>query len=341
MGAIHAAHPGWPHTGQPEAPAPTKRRRLWWSDERRERFAQMWRENASVGEIADFFEIEERAVYNKAYQWKLGRRRKRGGDGGAAVKKRKRRVLAKSDPSGQRRVIGKVHDELSGPKVVLEPHHPASRAGTTIFMRQVKPAAQMVRLLKSGEHSRKLGKVVTKGEWAGFRIFSLTLEERATCPRTCLQWKDCYGNNLHYSDRVHDDGTLRRRLWGELAALNAEFPAGFVVRLHVLGDFDSVDYVEFWRGALIDFPALRIFGFTARQPSDPIGAAVLFLMRDFEDRVALRISGGGMESHCAEVVDRKEDATGFICPAELKETICCANCTLCWKVRHNVTFLRH
>jgi hypothetical protein len=341
MGAIHAAHAGWPYTGQAEAPAPKKaRRRLWWSDERRDRFAQMWRDNNSVGEIADFFEIDERAVYAKAGQWKLGRRRPRGGDGGAAIKK-KRRVLARSDPSGQRRFVGKVHDEFSGPKVVLEPHHPASRLGSTVFAGQVEPASRMAQLLKSGEHSRKLGKTVTKGKWAGSPIFSLTLEERATCPRTCKEWATCYGNNLHHSTRIYDDGTLTRRLWGELAALNARHPGGFLVRLHVLGDFYSVDYVDFWRGALNDFPALRIFGFTARQPADPIGAAVLFLMRDFEERVALRISGGGQDSHCADVVDRKDQATGFICPAELKETICCANCTLCWTVRHNISFLRH
>lgn len=39
-------------------------------------------------------------------------------------------------------------------------------------------------VLKSGEHSRKLGSHVTKGRWKGYPIFSISLEERATCPRS-------------------------------------------------------------------------------------------------------------------------------------------------------------
>jgi hypothetical protein len=137
----------------------------------------------------------------------------------------------------------------------------------------VIPAAKLPRLLKSGMNSRKIGKIVAKGPWKGFPIFTLTLEERATCPRSCQQWANCYGNNMHFAQRISDDGTLTRRLWGELAALGAENPEGFLVRLHVLGDFYSEEYVAFWRAALEEFPQLRIFGFTARIPPDPIGVA--------------------------------------------------------------------
>ena len=47
----------------------------------------------------------------------------------------------------------------------------------------------------------KLGKRVTKGKLAGFPIFTVTLEERATCPRSCIHWDDCYGNNMMNATR--------------------------------------------------------------------------------------------------------------------------------------------
>jgi hypothetical protein len=38
------------------------------------------------------------------------------------------------------------------------------------------------RLLKDGHQSRKIGKIIAKGHRRGWPIFTLTLEERATCP---------------------------------------------------------------------------------------------------------------------------------------------------------------
>ncbi len=40
----------------------------------------------------------------------------------------------------------------------------------------------------------KLGKKVTKGIYKGYPIFTLTLEERKTCPRSCKHWNNCYGD---------------------------------------------------------------------------------------------------------------------------------------------------
>ena len=38
----------------------------------------------------------------------------------------------------------------------------------------------------------KLGKWVSKSRHAGKRMYTVTLEERATCPKTCKHWYDCY-----------------------------------------------------------------------------------------------------------------------------------------------------
>ncbi len=223
-----------------------------WTAERQTELRRLWNDGKSAAELADVFQTSTGAIYVQARQFGLTRRRSA-----------RRRATEESrtrggDCTGQRRFTGVVS---SGPRVVLPEYHPAVVKGTPFFPGQVKPAALLERMLISGENSRKLGRIVEKGRWKSFEIFSLTLEERDTCPRSCTEWRSCYGNNLHHSTRITDDGTLERRLWGELASLNARFPAGFVVRLHVLGDFYSVGYVDFWRQALIDFPALKYFRF--------------------------------------------------------------------------------
>jgi hypothetical protein len=305
-----------------------------WTPERVARLRVLWGTELHVDEIARQMGTSRGALYLRASMLKLtrpegmskrGRKPKPGG------------TARKRDKTGQRRFTGVVSE---GPRVVLEPHHPAFREGTTFFPGQVTPASRMVRLLKSGKNSRKLGEIVEKGRWKGQRIFSLTLEERETCPRSCLEWASCYGNNMNWSSRISDDGTLTRRLWGELASLNAEYPAGFVVRLHVLGDFYSTEYVQFWRQALDDFPGLNIFGFTARL-DDPIGRALRVLVEEEGERFRLRFSGAGTPDHASEVVDSADQATGILCPAESDPDRCCATCALCFQTTRTISFVRH
>lgn len=302
-----------------------------WTPARQVELRRLWDTGATGRELARALGTSPGAIYVQARAL------------GLPPRKRGRRSTGKArgpaDRTGQRRFRGV--ENHTGPKIVLAPHHPASREGATFFPSTVRPAAQMVRLLKSGENSRKIGSVVTKGRWAGMPIFTLTLEERETCPRTCAEWATCYGNNMHFAQRIADDGTLTRRLWGELAALNAEHPKGFIVRLHVLGDFYSVAYVAFWRQALRDFPALRIFGFTARQPSTAIGRLIAGMIRRDGDRFAMRFSGLQADHHASEVVDRAEDATGLRCPAETDPDRCCASCGLCWQTDRTISFVRH
>lgn len=251
------------------------------------------------------------------------------------------RKLPGSDSSGQRRFEGKVHDG-EGARIVLAAHHPASRDGATLFGNSIVPAAQEITILKQGKDSRKLGDIVEKGRWKGQKIFCLTLEERHTCPRACLEWATCYGNGMPFAHRIMDDGTLLRRLWGELAALNARHTRGFVVRLHVLGDFYSVEYVEFWRQALIDFPALNVFGFSARWDyAQSLDKALLELVVDQGERFMIRFSGADIDTFGSQVVDAPEEARGILCPAQSDEKRSCASCALCMNSNRTITFLRH
>ncbi|HEV2080051.1 MAG TPA: hypothetical protein VGR19_09195, partial [Allosphingosinicella sp.] len=121
--------------------------------------------------------------------------------------------------------------------------HPAFRTGRTMFPSRVFDPSEVQRVLKTGHQSRKIGKIVDKGARRGWPIFTLTLEERATCPSTCKAWGFCYGNNMQAAERIVAGAELEERLWDELKALQAAHPGGYLVRLHVLGDFYSLQYV--------------------------------------------------------------------------------------------------
>ncbi len=92
-------------------------------------------------------------------------------------------------------------------------------------------------VIKSGGYSGKLGGVVTKGWWKGMPIYTLKLEERATCPRSCQNWRGCYGNNMPFAHRYRHGAALEEAICREVYLLSAKHPRGFVVRLHDLGGF--------------------------------------------------------------------------------------------------------
>lgn len=236
------------------------------------------------------------------------------------------------------------HKPAGFPKM-LDPWHPAITDGTTLYPARRINADHVDRLLKSGHHSRKIGKTVQKGRWRGMPIYTLSLEERATCPRTCGQWSTCYGNSMNWSERIEHGPLLEAGLDRELRELGVAHPAGFVVRLHVLGDFYSPAYVHLWDRWLTREPALHIFGYTAWQPDTPIGAAIAKLRYDRWDRFAIRTSEGPRGQPRATVLDRVATGpthdSGIVCPAQTGRTECCATCGLCWATKKDIVFLRH
>lgn len=224
-----------------------------------------------------------------------------------------------------------------GVPMTLAPSHPAARAGHTIFPTRV---AHDTRPLKPGSYSRKLGAIVEKGAWRGMPIYTLALEERATCPRSCARWLDCYGNHMQAAKRQSTLGLIGV-LASQLGDLSRDHPGGFVVRLHVLGDFYSVEYVEQWARWLRHFPALRVFGYTAWRPATPIGKRIGELRDAHWDRFAIRTSAGNEEPR-AIVVDAAEQAgDAILCPVQTGKTASCGTCSLCWSTRRDIAFLRH
>jgi len=229
--------------------------------------------------------------------------------------------------------------KLSGP--VLSALDPAYRTGRSLFPSRVFDPDEVKRVLKDGHQSRKIGKFVAKGPRRGWPIFTLTLEERATCPRDCNAWAFCYGNSMQAAERLSAGPALEDALWRELEHLQTEHPAGFMVRLHVLGDFYSLDYVAFWRRALCAFPALHVFGFTAHAIDSVIGSDIRHAVAWFGfDRFAMRFSGlDGPELGSQLQPDAHPKA--IPCPAQTGATDCCATCALCWHSRRSISFARH
>ena len=135
-------------------------------------------------------------------------------------------------------------------------------------------------LLVSGHNNRKLGETVAKGKFKGYALYQLSLEERATCPSECEMRAACYGNSMQLArrHRIVDPNFFALLLEDEIRDILSEKP-GLMVRLHVLGDFPSVDYVKIWDELLKGHPKLACFGYTHRRPKDQggdaIGAAIL------------------------------------------------------------------
>lgn len=216
----------------------------------------------------------------------------------------------------------------------LADDHPAVTERRTVFPSTVVPAAKSNRALVSGMNSRKIGDRVSKGPWKGMPIFYLTLEERATCPDTCANWTTCYGNTMPFARRHKHGADLEDRIEKELGELQKRYPGGFVVRLHNLGDFYSVGYVFLWEQWLDEYPALRVFGYTAWPVDSEIGAYLFGLSEKRWDRFAIRFSTADPGPKGATTIWRMPDTPtveeGIVCPAQTGATDCCGSCGLCW-----------
>lgn len=228
-----------------------------------------------------------------------------------------------------------------GSPSVLPLGHNAAIYSTTRYPATVRPPTMDTRVLKSGANNRKIGSHVVKGPWRGMPIYTLTLEERATCPRSCAHWLDCYGNKMHWSHRFEHGPALIIALDSELADLNMKHPDGFVVRLHILGDFYSVDYVRQWERWLRYLPSLHVFGYTARPPYSEIGERLNTMSVEMWGRFAIRFSNSKMPERATASARKIEDALPIVCPAQTGASECCGTCGLCWGTKKNITFLVH
>ena len=132
------------------------------------------------------------------------------------------------------------------------------------------------KLLKQSNNS-KLGKVVGRGAFVKKPLYSLSLVEREMgCPKSCHHWDSCYGNNMPFAHRFKTYKTIvfTEILRDELFNLHKKHKFGIHIRLHVLGDFFSRDYIKFWNIILMLYPKISIYGYTAHSPKSMLGKQI-------------------------------------------------------------------
>lgn len=211
------------------------------------------------------------------------------------------------------------------------------------------PPASGLFVLKESTTNKKLGsggKVIQKGRFRGMPLYALTLEERATCYSGCPNWTICYGNGMPFAKRYQPGPELLDALTHDVQLLSRKHPQGFVVRLHVLGDFYSVAYVQHWVWLLTTAPSLYLFGYTHWPADHPIGQAVAALHTQFSDRVAFRRSdgaGGHDPLPPAHTVarDAAPVAGSVVCPEQTGQTASCTTCGLCMNLTTPISFRDH
>jgi len=217
----------------------------------------------------------------------------------------------------------------------------------TMYPKSVKFLGDYPHKVLKQSKNKKLSKdklpVIKKGKFKGYVIYTLTLEERATCPRECYHWDDCYGNNMMFAHRIEHGEQLEQRIKEEIEELCGTY-RGVIVRLHVLGDFYSELYVMLWGQLLAKYNNLAIWGFTGHAPDSVIGKTIGWVHAKFRERFSVRYSNAPTWQFSANSADlyKPEKNKSIVCPEQTGKSESCATCTVCWSAPDKqVLFLTH
>jgi len=227
----------------------------------------------------------------------------------------------------------------------LTPDHPAIINSTTIYQKNVYDLSvdDYPHAVLKRSTNRKLGRKVNKTQYRGRPIYTLSLVARETCSPDCEHWFDCYDNVMPFAHRFRAGPALEERVTADLDVYDRRNRrTGYLVRLHVVGDFYSPEYVAFWEQQLSNRPGLAIYGYTRHHPGTGIGDAV----QDLEaksDRFHVRFSMlPDYEFSANNEANAPEDRKGpVICPEQTGRAASCGDCGLCWTMRRPITFIDH
>jgi hypothetical protein len=220
--------------------------------------------------------------------------------------------------------------------MILREGNPALAKAITIHPKMRKSPLESI-ILKPASNNSKLGKgenVITKGHWRGMPMYGISLEERATCPSTCEQWASCFANNMYGAHRIdHTHPEFLEQLERELLAKALTYRWGFVIRVHVIGDYYSKEYAEFWVKLHDSIPQLHIFGFTHHLRDGDIGQVIEAANGSPRHWVRFSDQGGDMSANV--------DGEGVQCPQQTGKTQSCLTCGVCWGTTKPVSFIKH
>jgi hypothetical protein len=221
----------------------------------------------------------------------------------------------------------------------LNTTHNAIINATTMYRKNTHNAADYKHAVLKRSTNKKLGKKVKKGIWKNKPIYTLTLIERETCLSDCEHWLDCYGNNMPFAHRFQANDALLEKIDSELHALDKRHATGYVVRLHVLGDFYSTRYVMFWQRQIEKHPSMKIYGYSRWHPDTAIGQAIKEVRTRHPDQFKIRFSN--LPTDALSASSEHVSTIGITCPVQIDKTDNCGTCGLCWTAQKPIIFLDH
>ena len=227
----------------------------------------------------------------------------------------------------------------------LHPTHSAIVNGHTMYKKNLYDATDYKHDVIKKSTNVKLGKKILKGIWKDHPMYTVTLEARATCTDECEHYLDCYDNNMPFAHRFKANQALIDKMAIELDKLDKKHPLGYVVRLHILGDFYSVAYVKWWKKQLQTRPNLKIYGYSRNHVSSKyakvrsIAKEIVKVRLQFADRFKIRFSN--LPSDTLSANSEHVSTQGFTCPQQTGKTASCGTCGLCWTSTKPVIFLDH
>jgi len=227
----------------------------------------------------------------------------------------------------------------------LQANHGAIVNMHTMYRKNLYDAATYPHDIIKKSTNAKLGKKIVKGKWIDHKMYTVTLEERKTCTDECEHLLDCFGNNMPFAHRFKANTALTQKMDIELNTLDRKHPMGYVVRLHILGDFFSVKYVQWWGKQLENRPNLKIYGYTRNHITSKYGKIkaiakeIQKIRIKYPDRFKVRFSN--LPSDNLSANSEHVSKQGFTCPQQTGKTANCGTCGACWTSTKPVIFLDH
>jgi hypothetical protein len=178
----------------------------------------------------------------------------------------------------------------------------------------------------------------------------------ATCPGATDWCKEfCYALRV--------DGIVRD-LWDQNSGEQIIPPLpkdATLVRIHVSGDFDTVEYIEQWEALVDQHPDVKFWGYTRSWRISELMEPLEFLRQMPNVQLFASVDPGTSEGAIEALTEdgwrlsrihendkyplppeEKITNTGILCPEQLGNEESCQTCGFCWLgTRRDVTFIAH
>lgn len=175
-------------------------------------------------------------------------------------------------------------------------------------------------------------------DWCTIHCYAKAIQSRR--PNVLASW----GGNLQLlrEDPGAYEATMRLEL--------AKRKAGDVVRVHVSGDFDSLEHLRLWVRIARDLPELTFYAYT-RSWNDPnIGPEAFDELRSLPNfhlwastDETMPAAPGWREARIFEHESDAREAGYAVCPEQVGRKPSCSACGLCWKAgdKFKLAFVTH